>query len=199
MASGSSCISDEEFRRTVIGICLDKVITPTLRKAVDLKLQSLYNALSESPTEINKQVSEKHLETLPSSRLRLQYANINGNNVQESPSAYNYAVKDHVSLATLLVQESMAKFTGFDDTMDLSTLLTIMCEVPSYVNSGAAVHAKNVQNEWADGNVSKWTNKKFNGTIQDMQCLVRNIDLTAEEVKKKAYDDLERWKNKGIV
>ena len=37
----------------------------------------------------------------------------------------------------------------------------------------------------------------FNDAIREMQCLVRNIDLSAD-VEKDVCDNLEDWKNKGI-
>jgi len=37
----------------------------------------------------------------------------------------------------------------------------------------------------------------FNDAIRDMQCLVKNINLSAD-VEKEVCDNLEDWKNKGI-
>ena len=199
MESGVSCISDEQSRWVVTGVCLNKVLTPILRKVVDAELQNWYDDLRKPPVEIDKQVLAKHEKTLPPSKISLQYKNINGNNMHTSTSAYDYAVKDSLSLARLLVQPFMAKFTGFDQTMDLSALLTILCESRPFVKSGAATHAKNVRlrvrNEWAHCNFSKWTNSMFNDAIQDMQLLVRNINLTAA-VEKEICDDLQDWENK---
>ena len=145
MASDVNYLSDEESRWVVVGICLTKVLTPTLRNAVAAELQKWYNLLSQPPIEIHKQVYGTHKKTLPPSTLFLQYKNINGNNVHKSSSAYDYAVNDHLSLAELFVQPFMAKFTGFDDTMDLSALLSIMCEADPFVKCGAAAHARNVR------------------------------------------------------
>jgi len=144
MASGVNYLSDEESRWVVIGICLTKVLTPTLRKVVDAKLQNWHNLLKNPPVAIDKQVPGKHKKTLPLSTFSLQYKNINGN-MHKSSSAYDYAVKDPLSLARLFVQPFMAKFTGFDDTMDLSALLSIMCEADPFVKCGAAAHARNVR------------------------------------------------------
>ena len=146
MASSVNYLSDEESRWVVIGICLTKVLTPTLRDAVDGELQKWYNLLSQPPIEIHKQVYRTYKKTLPPSPFLLQYKSINGNNVHKSKtSAYDYAVNDHLSLARLFVQPFMAKFTGFDDTMDLSALLSIMCEADPFVKCGAAAHARNVR------------------------------------------------------
>ena len=85
--------------------------------------------------------------------------------MHKSSSAYDYAVNDHLSLAKLFVQPFTAKFTGFDDTMDLSALLSIMCEAYPFVICGAAAHARQVRfgvrNEWSHGNFSMWTHAMF--------------------------------------
>ena len=200
-AVSTGSISNEERRWTVVGVCLTKVVTPTLRKVVDKELQKWYNnILSQPPDDIDKQVFPTYKKKLPPSEISLQYKNINGNNVHKSRSAYDYAVKDHLSLAKLLVVPFMAKFTGFDQTMDLSAVLAVMCEADPFVNSGAAVHAENVRskirNEWAHCNFSKWTKLMFNAVIQDLQCLVKNINLSAAD-EKEVCDDLETWKTKG--
>ena len=200
-AVSTGSISNEERRWIVVGVCLTKVVTPTLRKVVDKELQKWYNILSQSPHDIDKQVFATYKKKLPPSKISLQYKNINGNNVHKSLSTYDYAVKDHLSLAKLLVLPFMAKFTGFDQTMDLSAVLAVMCEANPFVNSGAAVHAGNVRskirNEWAHCDFSKWTKPMFNAAIQDLQCLVKNINLSAAD-EKEVCDDLEDWKNKGI-
>ena len=200
MESGVNFLSDEESRWVVIGICLAKVLSPTLRSTVATELQNWYNLLSQPPIEIHKQVPGKHKNTLPPSKFFLNYKNINGNDVHKlKTSAYDYAVKDPLSLARLFVRPFMAKFTGFDDTMDLSALLSIMCEAAPFVKCGAAAQARNlkskVRNCWAHCNFSKWTDSMFNDAIQEMQCLVRNINLLAD-VEKEVCDELEDWKNK---
>jgi hypothetical protein len=192
-------ISSKERRWVVVGVCLNKVLTPTLRKAVDKELQHWYNILSQPPDDIDKQVFPKYKKKL--SKVLLHYKNINGNDVHISPSAYDYSVKDHLSLAKLLVRPFMAKFTAFDQTMDLSAVLAVMCEADPFINSGAAVHAEKIRseirNEWAHCDFSKWTEPMYNAAIQEMQCLVKDMNLSPA-VEKETCDDLEDWKNKGI-
>jgi tRNA A22 N-methylase len=53
-------ISSKERRWMVVGVCLNKVLTPTLRKAVDKELQHWYNILSQPPDDIDKQVFPKY-------------------------------------------------------------------------------------------------------------------------------------------
>ena len=194
-------MSADEKRWSAIGTCLNKILAPTLRNALDIEFQNWYQHLTQPPIEIHKQVYGTHKKTLPPSTLFLQYKNINGNNVHKSSSAYDYAVNDHLSLARLFVQPFMARFTGFNETMDISTLLSIMCEADPFVNCGAAVHAKDVRSEvrklWAHSDFSIWTNATFNNAIEKMQRLVESTNLSSD-VKKKVCDDLQCIKNKGM-
>ena len=113
----TSGISDEERRWAVVGVCLTKVLAPALRNVLATELQNWYHLLCQAPVEIDKQVFPKYKKKLPPSKYMLKYENINNNNATH---AYDYAVKDPLSLAKLFVQPFMAAFTGFDQTMDIS-------------------------------------------------------------------------------
>lgn len=200
VSTGST--SAEEKRWSAIGICLNKILAPSLRKAADIELQDWYNLLTRPPHVIDEQVFTKHRKTLLPSKFPLQYRNVNSNNVHNSrPKAWDYAVKDHLSLAKLFVRPSMTRCTGFDETMELSAVLSIICEACPFVRSGVADHAKNVRSSvrsvWADSDFSEWTNVKFNDATEEMQCLVEGTNLS-DVVKKEVCDDLQRIKNKGI-
>ena len=54
-----------------------------------------------------------------------------------------------------------------------------------------------VRNEWAHSNFSCWTITMFNDAIRDMQCLVTNINLSAD-VEQEVCDNLTDWNKKGI-
>jgi len=201
--STTASISNEERRWAVVGICLTKVLTPPLRNVLASELQKWYNVLCQPPDEIDKQVFSKYKKTFPSSKLSLKYENINNNNkIHKSPRFYDYAVKDHLSLAKLFVQPFMSMFTGFDQTMDMSAVLAVMCEADPFISSGAAVDAKtlrsNVRNKWAHCNFSEWTEPDFNDAFQKMESLVKKMNLPAAD-DKMLCDDLDSWKNKGTV
>ena len=193
-------ISEEQRRWVVVGICLNKVVTPALRNVLGTELQSWYNLLCQPPDEIHKQSYSKHKKTLPPSTITLNYKNIN-NNKGKSPRAYDYSVKDDLSLAKLFIQPFMAHFTGFDQTMDTSVVLTVMSEADPFVTSGTAAHAKkvraDVRNEWAHCDFSKWTILKFNAAFQDMKSLVKKMNLSPAD-EKALCDNLDSWKNKGM-
>ena len=119
----------------------------------------------------------------------------------KSPRAYDYGVKDDLSLAKLFVQPFMAHFTGFDQTMDMSAVLTLTSEADPFVTSGAAVHAKkvraDVRNKWAHCDFSKWTIFKFNAAFQDMKLLVKKMNFSPAD-EKALCDDLDSWRDKGM-
>ena len=195
-------ISDQERRWVVVGVCLSKVLAPALRNILANELQKWYHLLCQPPDEIDKQVFPKHKKTLlPYSKFPLKYGNINNNNIHKLPRAYDYKVKDPLSLAKLFVQPFMSMFTSFDQTMDMSAVLAIMCEADPFVSSGAAADAKkirtDIRNKWAHCNFSEWTLSMFHAAFKDMESLVRKMNLSIID-ENALCDDLENWKGKGI-
>ena len=200
-SSSTTEISEQEQHWVLVGIGLNKVLAPTLRKVVYTELGKWHENLCQPPDEIDKQNFAKHKKKLPPSNNQLQYKNINNNSIHRLPSAYDYGVKDALSLARLFVVPYMAHFTGFDETMDMSALLTLIGEAAPFVSSGVAVEAKkvrsDVRNPWAHCNFSKWTVDMFNDSFQAIESLVKKINLPAAD-EKKVCDDLDFWKKKGI-
>ena len=200
LLSSTTEISKEEQHWLLVGIGLTKVLAPTLGKVVDTELGKWHKILCQPPDEIDKQNFAKHKKKLPPSSNQLHYKNINNNSIHKLASAYDYGVKDALSLAKLFVKPFMAHFTGFDETMDMSALLTIICEAAPFASSSLAVEAKNVRedvrNPWAHSN-SNWTVPKFNASFQAMESLVKKINLPASD-EKKVCDDLDFWKQTGI-
>jgi hypothetical protein len=197
-ASTSSSISNDERRWVVIGVCLTKVLTPALRNVLATEIPKWHQILCQSPTEIDKQVYGRHKIQLNPSTLDLNYKSINNNNACRSSRAFDYAIKDPLSLAKLFVQPFMSKFTGFDKTMDISTVLSVICEAAPFV--GAAAHAKtlrsDIENEWAHCNFANWTEAKFKAAFQSMETLLKNVNLSPDD-EQKLCDDLNSWKDKG--
>ena len=198
----SNNVSDEERRWVVVGICLTKVLTPALRDVLVNEIPKWYQILLQPPCEIDKQTCGKHEKTLPPSTLKLNYGSINNNNIVKSPKAYDYTVKDPLSLAKLFVKPFMANFTGFDQTMDTSAVLSVVCEAQPFIASGADGIAKkvrsDVRNEWAHCNFSHWTEPNFQVALQDMESLIKKAKLTPVE-EKKMLDELHTWKDKGKI
>ena len=197
-ASSTSPLSNEERRWVVIGVCLTKVLTPALRSVLATEIPKWHEVLCQPPTKIDKQVFDGHQKKLPPSTLNLNYKTINNNDVHRSRFAFDYAVKDPLSLAKLFVQPFMSKFTGFDETMDISAVLSVICEAAPFV--GAAAHAKTVRsdirNEWAHCNFAEWTEPKFEAAFQNMETLLKNVNLSPND-EQKLCDELNSWKIKG--
>ena len=197
-ATTSNFISDEERRWVVIGVCLTKVLTPALRNVLANEIPKWHQVLCQPPTEIDKQVYGRHKIQLNPSTLNLNYKNINNNHVIRLPRSFDYTVKDPLSLAKLFVQPFMSKFTGFDQTMDISAVLSVIGEAAPFI--GAAAHAKTVRsdirNEWAHCNFTNWTEAKFIAAFQSMESLLENVNLSTEE-EQKLCDELNSWKDKG--
>ena len=197
-ASSTTPISNEERRWVVIGVCLTKVLTPALRNVLATEIPKWHQALCQPPTKIDKQVFGGHQKKLHPSTLDLNYKNINNNDVHESSRLFDYAVKDPLSLTKLLVKPFMSKFTGFDQTMDISAVLSVICEAAPFI--GAAAHAKRVRsdirNEWAHCNFAEWTEAKFLAAFQNMENLLKNVNLSPGD-EKKLCDELNSWKDKG--
>jgi hypothetical protein len=200
MASASSTtpVSNEERRWVVIGVCLIKVLTPALRNVLATEIPKWHQVLCQPPTKIDKQVFGGHQKELHPSTINLNYKSINNNKVHNSPHVFDYAVKDPLSLAKLFVQPFMSKFTGFDVTMDISAVLSVICEAAPFV--GAAAHAKTVRsdirNEWAHCNFAEWTEQKFEAAFQNMETLLKNLNLPHND-RQKLCDELNSWKIKG--
>ena len=198
-ASSTTSISNEERRWVVIGVCLTKVLTPALRNVLAAEILKWHQVLCQPPTEIDKQVFGGHQKKLPPSKLKLNYENINNNkHVIKFPHSFDYSVKDPVSLSKLFVKPFMSKFTGFDQTMDISAVLSVICEAAPF--TAAAAHAKTVRsdirNEWAHCNFAEWTEAKFLAAFQNMENLLKSVNLSSGD-EKKLCDELNSWKDKG--
>ena len=164
-SSSSKNMCDEERRWMIIGICLNKVLTPALRYILNNAIPKWYQTLVKPPIEIDKQTYGKFANNLSPSTIKLNYDSINNNTVHKSPKLYDYAVKDPLSLAKLFLKPFMASCTGFDHTMDTSAVLSVVCEAQPFIACGADVLAKKVRsdirNEWAHCDFSHWTEPNY--------------------------------------
>ena len=90
----SKNIIDEEGRWVIIGICLNKLLTPSLRKVLGIEIPKWYQTLVKSPVKIDKQTPGKFVKNLSPSTMKLNYDSINNNTAHKSVKMYDYAVKD---------------------------------------------------------------------------------------------------------
>ena len=141
----------------------------------------------------------RHKKQLGPSTTNLNYKNINSNNVQISPRLFDYAVKDPLSLAKLFVHPLMSKFTGFDETMELSAVLSVIYEAAPF--TAAAPHARSVRdirNRWVHSNFENWTERNSTAAFLGMETLLKNVNLPPE-TEQKLREELNIWKDKGEV
>ena len=145
------------------------VLTPVLRNVIEQEIKQLYKKLILLPTNIHLQTFASHLKCLPPSTLRLNYININNNTTQASHNSYDYSVKDEVSLAKLFVKPFMASFTAFDESIDTSAMLSILCGAPNFVFYGVDTIAMDVRsevrNEWGHCKFAMWTETSTTTTV----------------------------------
>ena len=197
----SKNICDEERRWMIVGICLNKVLTPALRYILGNEIPKWYQTLIKPPIEIDKQTYGKFVNNLSPSTIKFNYDSINNNTAHKSPKLYDYAVKDPLSLAKLFLKPFMASFTGFDHTMDTSAVLSVMCEAQPFNACGADVLAKKVRsdirNEWAHCDFSHWTEPNYQSALNNIESLVKAVCLTTAE-EKNVLDDIDNWRNNGI-
>lgn len=192
----------EEKRWLVVGICLSKVLTPAIRKVIEQDLSQLYQNLIQPPTNIHSQTSSSYHKCLPPSTLRLNYININNNTIQASHRSYDYSVKDEVSLAKLFVKPFMAGFTAFDESLDSSAALSILCGAPNFVYHGIdiiAIDVRNdVRNEWGHCKFATWSEAYYLRCFQLMENLIKRLKLPTT-FEEKVLEDFKEWKNRGNV
>ncbi|XP_078354354.1 uncharacterized protein LOC144638694 isoform X4 [Oculina patagonica] len=194
-------LTDEEKMWLVVGICLSKVLTPALRKVIEQELQKLYQILIQPPTNIHLQTSASHLKCLPPSTLRLNYKSINNNITLGSQySLYDFSVKDEVSLAKIFVKPIMAGFTAFDESLDSSAALSILCGAPNFVYHGIDIIATDVRNkvrnEWGHCKFATWTEAYYLKCFQLMEDLIKSLNLPVV-FETEVLKDFKEWRNQG--
>jgi hypothetical protein len=201
MASSSSTgtISDEERRWVVVGVCLNKVIAPALKKVLQSELDKWYTVLCQPPDEINKQGFLKHKKRLLPSKFALNYISINSNEKKSRARAYDFQVRDSLSLAKLFLKPNMAKFTGFDETMDMSAILGVMCNAKPFSSTATVAETvrNDIRNKWAHCNFSEWTPSEFTASIQTLKSLINIINLAPADAKA-LCDGLDDWEKKSM-
>lgn len=193
-------LTPEETRWLVVGICILKVLTPAIRSVIGKEIRQLYQKMVLEPTKIHLQTSSSYHERFPPSTVDLEYKNINNNAKHPSDCNYDRRIKDELSLAKLFVMASSSGFTGFDETMDSSAALSILCAAPNYVCNGTSVIARDVRklvrNEWGHCKIAIWTEAYYQKCFQLMKKLISKLNLP-EASKKDFLKDLQEWRQKG--
>ncbi|XP_076105813.1 uncharacterized protein LOC143074150 [Mytilus galloprovincialis] len=197
VAATPAVLNDNQKRYLVVGICLQSVISPALRKYVVPILTSLYEELTLRE-KIDTQTFSTHYQP---TYTFLNYENINNNKATYGyqKAKYDYTIKSVVDLSKLFLQIHMAHYTGFDETCDLSALLGLIINIVGKFPTTVISYAKNVRgvrNEWAHSDFTKWDAVKYSDSFKLMTDLVKNLCLSSTE-ESQTLLEIEKWEING--
>jgi len=104
-------LDDNQKRWLVVGICLNKILLPTLRQFLNPEIQKHYIDLTAKHA-IDKQTYSTHLQK--DGTVSFNYESINNNEKKHKRNirAYDYSVKSEVDLVKLYLKPFMATFSG---------------------------------------------------------------------------------------
>ncbi|CAC5360149.1 unnamed protein product [Mytilus coruscus] len=199
-------IEDNQKRWLIIGICIQSVLAPTLRKFTEPVARNFYNVIHNTHA-IQTQTYPNQLKRCPNSGRTLNYEVINNNHLitrgrrQPDVGKYDYKVTSHVEFSKLFLTTSIAQYTAFDETCDLSTLLGIIINIdrfPQPVQNVALKVRSFVRNPWAHCNFDEWDTIKYQTAFQLLHQLVRCLQLnTTDEANVLA--ELTKWETNGFM
>lgn len=140
-------LEDNQKRWLIIGISIQLVLSPTLRKYTEPFVHNLYNSIRHTH-RIQTQTYPNQLKKEPNSARALNYEAINNNHLitrargHPDISKYDYKVINHVEFSKLFLQTCMAQYTAFDETCDLSALCGIIINIDKFPQTVKNVVAK---------------------------------------------------------
>ena len=197
MAS-SSGTSQEQRRWLTVGIGLHGLLTPCLREKIKSEMIPFYKNVVGN-FGLDKQTFAAHQKSIPPSKMPLNYASINNNNIHGNRRhLYDYCVKDEVSLAKLFMKPFMARFNAFDHSFDSSAALAVLCEASPFTSvKGKADDVRSkVRNEWAHCDFTIWTKGYYHTCFDLMEALVTKLGiLPADETR--TLDELQFCRKHG--
>ena len=207
-------VTDEEKRWLVVGIAMYKEAAPVLRDFIKQEMNTHYTNLDTYCSRLTPGCTLKtlthHQVTADCILKRLKFQNIN-DNLQlhgKSTSRYNYSIDDSVELAKLYLRDYLAKFSAFDESLDISAILCLLgfrnpkpifpSPNPSIpIQSSADDVRENVRNKWGHCNFSKWTEAFFKDCFLKLKTLVNSLGLPVGK-ETTILDRLSDWQTKGI-
>ncbi|KXJ07838.1 E3 ubiquitin-protein ligase DZIP3 [Exaiptasia diaphana] len=195
--TGYLCLDENNKRWVVVGIAIMKVLLPALRSFVLPKIAKHYNDLKANHN-IDSQVYGAHLKM--DGTYKFNYDSINSNQGKKTP-IFDYKVTSEVDLAKLYLKPFMAKFTGIDETCDLSAVLGILSSASVFTTAtqdGAKDVRQHVRNEWGHCNFTVWNEAKITDCFKFMNFLVKSLKLTGDQ-EKKLLGNLKEWEEKGVA
>ncbi|CAG2196364.1 unnamed protein product [Mytilus edulis] len=137
----------------------------------------------------------------------MNYEAVNNNHLkprvrrQPDVGKYDYKITSHVDFSKLFLTTSMAHYTAFDETCDLSALLGIIINIDQFPKPVQIISLKvrsDVRNPWAHCNFDEWDTIKYQTAFQLLHQLVRCLQLnTTDETNIQA--ELNKWETNGFM
>ena len=202
-------ISDEVKRWLVVGVASVKVaafLCDTIQKGMKRHyayLDTHYKSLSP-PCELSTLTFSQASKDPTLKCLKFENINDNSQMYGKVKKNYNCNVSSAVELAKLYLPDYLAKFSAFDESLDLSSILRLLgCSkpapiFPSSVQMTADDVREHCRNKWAHPNLSEWTEDFFNDCFSKLEDLLRSVGLSSIE-EKSALDQLLEWQTKGGI
>ena len=208
-------MTDEEKRWLVVGIAMNKVAAPVLRDYIKQGMNTHYTNLDTYCGSLTPGCTLKTLTHHQVTADRIlkkliqKFQNVNGNLHLhgKSTSRYNYSIDDSVELAKLYLPDYLAKFSAFDESLDISAILRLLGfrnPKPIFpspnpyipIQSSADDVRENVRNKWGHCNLSDWTEAFFNDCFLKLKTLVNSLGLPVGK-KTTILDRLSDWQTTG--
>ena len=206
-------VSDEEKRWLVFGLAMNKVAVAVLRRFVQEGMVKQYASLDmycrglTIPCNLQA-LTYGNVATDPILK-HLKFQNINNNLLLHArkKSLYDYGVHSAVDLAKLYLPEYLTKFSGFDESLDISAVLRLLgfdnpAPIFSSPNPLLSIQfaandvRENVRNKWGHCNFNEWSEVFFNCCFAKLKSLIRSLGL-ADFTERTTLDQLNDWESKG--
>ncbi|CAG2199188.1 unnamed protein product [Mytilus edulis] len=199
-------LEENQKRWLLVGICMQSILSTTLRNYTEPLVLSVYNSMKIAHG-IQMQIYPNQLKKYPKFRTRLNYEAINKNRTiarvhkKSDVASYDYKVGNHVEFSKLFMKTYMAHYTAFDDTCDLSALLSLIGSIdifPQPVKNVANKIRLNVRNPWAHCNFDEWDTLLYQTSFQLMHQLIKCLSLSKPD-ETKVLADLTKWEQNGFL
>ena len=172
-------------------------------------MQQVYDYLFQHHN-IGQQTSSSHIKRFPPrSGHYLEYRNINNNaskgKRKQAKIQYDYNVQNVQDLARLFLPSHMAKFSGFDETMDASALLGLMinvndavCKDPKFVSVQAEARlVRDHRNHWAHCDFQHWSKQVLQDSFSALESLLSGIYGSPTAAPANVLTQLHMWRDIG--
>ena len=190
-------MSDDIKRHVAIGIALNNVLVPQLKRFVDSKLISLYEQLVIK-YKIDSQLQSSFGDREQYKKIAREegFQNVKPNDPLPT------IICSHHELAKLYLQPFMRHFNNInDEKFDASAALMILEKASCFKREEKDLAKKikqNTRNPWAHCNFREWDDNKFLESFKDMKELGGVLTLPREREKAELLEGLDSWKENGL-